>query len=110
MEEEQWYDEHESCHECKNRDDQHNMTTCIYNGITNQALRDQYDKLGRKDRTVENMVSMTVSGELSRENTMAYANTSNTAIHAIKSFHKKPSPISNKDPNINAINMTGPLM
>ena len=93
MEEEQWCEEHESCHECKNRDYQQNMTTLIYNGITDKALRDEYDRLGRKDRTVEIMLSMAVSRELSKENAMAYANTSNTAIHAIKSFHKKPNPI-----------------
>ena len=75
--------------ECKNRDYQHNMTTLIFNGITEQALRDEYAKLGRKDRTVENMVSLAVSRELSNENTMTYANTNNTAIHAIKSFHNK---------------------
>ena len=74
------------------------MTTLIYNGISDQALRDEYDKLGRKDRTVENMVSMAVSRELSKENAMAYANTSNTAIHAIKSFNKKPNPTSSKTP------------
>ena len=60
------------------------MTTLIYNGISDQALRDEYDKLSRKDRTVENMVSMAVSRELSKENAMAYANTNNTAILAIK--------------------------
>ena len=49
------------------------MTTLIYNGITDQALRDEYDKLGRKDITVENMVSMAISRELSKENAMAYA-------------------------------------
>ena len=37
MEEDQWCEEHESCQECKNRDYQHNMTTLIYNGITDQA-------------------------------------------------------------------------
>ena len=73
MEEEQWCEEHESCHECK-RDYQHNMNTLIFYGITNQALRYEYDKLGRKDRTVKNMVRMAVSRELSKENTMAYAN------------------------------------
>ena len=63
------------------------MTMLIYNGISDQALRDEYDKLHRKDRTVDNMVSMAVSRELSKENAMAYANTNNnTAIHAIKSF------------------------
>ena len=60
------------------------MTTLIYNGISDQALRDEYDKLNRKDRTVENMVSMAVSRELSKENATAYANTSNdTTIHAV---------------------------
>ena len=98
MEEEQWCEEQESCQECKNRNYQCNMTTLIYNGITDQALRDEYGKLGRKDRTVENMVSMAVSRELSKENAMAYARTINTAIHAVKSFHKKPGPISNKKP------------
>ena len=67
MEEEQWCEEHGSCHECKNRDYQHNMTTLIYNGISDQALRDESDKLGRKARTVENMVSMAVSRELSKK-------------------------------------------
>ena len=37
------------------------MTTLIYNGISDQDLRDEYDKLGRKDKTVENLVSMAVS-------------------------------------------------
>ena len=72
------------------------MTTLIYNGITDQALRDECDKLGRKDRTVENMVSMAVSRELSKENAMTYASTSDSAIHAIKSFHNKPTSVSNK--------------
>ena len=67
-----------SCHECKNRDYQHNMTTLIYNGISDKVLRDEYDKVGRKERTVENMVSMVVSRELFKENSMAYANTNNT--------------------------------
>ena len=98
MEEEQWCEEHGSYPECKNRDYQHNMTTLIYNGISDQALRDKYDKLGRKDRTVENMVSMVVSRKLSKENTMAYANTNNTAIHAIKSIKKKPNITSSKKP------------
>ena len=53
MEEEQWCEEHGGCPECKDRDYQHNMTTLIYNGISDQALRDEYDKLNRKDRTVE---------------------------------------------------------
>ena len=44
------------------------------------------------------MVSMAGSRELCKENAMAYATTSNTAIHAVKSFHKKPNPISNKRP------------
>ena len=96
MEEEQWCEEHGSCHECKDRDYQQNMTTLIYNGISDKTLRDEYDKLGRKDRTVKNMVSMMVSRELSKENAMAYTNTSNTATHAIKSFHKKPNPLSSK--------------
>ena len=65
MEDEQWCEEHESCQECRNRDYQYNRTTLIYNGITDQALRDEYDKLGRKDRTVENVVNMAVSRELS---------------------------------------------
>ena len=72
------------------------MTTLIYNGISDQALKDEYDKLGRKDRTVENMVSMVVSRELPKENAMAYANTNNTAIHSIKSFNKKSNPASSK--------------
>ena len=96
MEEEQWCEEHGGCPECKNRDYQHNMTTLIYNGINDQALRDEYDKLGRKDRTVENMVSMAISRELSTENAMVYTNTNNTAIHAIKSINKKPNITSNK--------------
>ena len=100
MEEEQWCEEHGGCPECKNRDYQHNMTTLIYNGISDQALRDEYDKLSRKDRTVENMVSMVVSRELSKENAMAYANTNNTAIHAIKSINKKPNITSSKKPKI----------
>ena len=78
------------------------MTTLIYNGITDQALRDKYDKLGRKDKMVEKMVSMAVSRELSKENAMAYANTNNTAIHAIKSFHNKSRLVSNKGLKINA--------
>ena len=99
MEEEQWYEEHGGCHECKNRDYQHNMTTLIYNGISDQALRDEYDKLDRKDRAVENMVSMAVCRELSKENATAYANTTNnTAIHEIKSFNKKPISTSCKTP------------
>ena len=53
-----WCEEHESCQECRNSDFQQNITTLIYNGITDQALRDEYDKLGRKGRTLENMVSM----------------------------------------------------
>ena len=73
-----------SCHECKNKDYQLNMTTLIYNGISDQPLRGEYDMLDRKDRTVENMVSMALRRELSKENAMAYANTNNTAIHAIK--------------------------
>ena len=72
------------------------MTTLNYNGITDQALRDEYGKLGRKDRTVENMLSMTVSRELYKDIAMAYANISNIAIHAIKSFLKKLKPVSNK--------------
>ena len=56
-------EEHESHQEFKNRDYQCNMITLIYNDITDQALRDEYEKLGRKDRTVENMVSMAVSRE-----------------------------------------------
>ena len=43
------------------------MTTLIYNGFMDQTLRNEYDKLGRKDRTVENMVSMAVSRKLSKE-------------------------------------------
>ena len=39
---------------------------------------------------------MAVSRKLSKENAMAYANTSNTAIHTIKSFHNKPKSVSNK--------------
>ena len=95
MEEEQWCEEHGGCPECKNRDYQCNMTTLIYNGINDQSLRDEYDKLGRKNRTVENMVSMTVSRELSKENAMAYANTNNTTIHEIK-INKKPNITSSK--------------
>ena len=71
------------------------MTTLVYNGITGQAPRDEYDKLGRKDRTVENMVGMAVSRELSKENAVAYANISNKSINAVKSFHIKPNSISN---------------
>ena len=74
------------------------MITLIYNGISDQALRDEYDKLGRKDRTVENMVSMAVSRKLSKENAMAYANTNNTTIHAIKSLNRKPYPMASKRP------------
>ena len=59
------------------------------------SLRDKYDKLGRKDRTVENMVSMAVSRELSKENVMAYASRSNTAIHTVKSFNNRPNSMSN---------------
>ena len=98
MEEEQWCEEHGGCHECKNRDYQCNMITLIYNGISDQALKAEYDKLARKDRTVENRVSMAVRRELSKENAMAYANTSNTAIHTIKSLNKKPNPTSSKRP------------
>ena len=94
--EEQRCEEHEGCHECKNKNYQHNMTTLIYNGISGQVLRDGCDKLCRKDRTVENMVSMAVSRELSKENVMAYVNTNNTAIHTITSFNKKPNPTSSK--------------
>ena len=72
------------------------MTTLIYNGISEQALRDEYDKLSRKERAVENMVSMAVSRELSKENAIAYANTNNTAIHAVKSINKKPNITSSK--------------
>ena len=74
------------------------MTALIYNGISDQALKDEYDKLGRKDRTVENMVSMVVSRELYKESAIAYPNTSNSAIHAVKSFHKKPNLTSSKRP------------
>ena len=99
MEEEQWCEEHGGCPECKNRDYQCNMTTLIYNGLSDQALGDEYDKLSRKDRTVENMVSMAVSRELSKENAIAYAKTNNnTAIHAIKPLNKKPNLTSNKKP------------
>ena len=45
---------------------------------------------------MENMVSMAVSRELSKENTMAYASTSHTVIHAVKSFHNIPKSVSNK--------------
>ena len=95
MEEEQWGEEHGNCQECRDRDYQYNMTTLIYNGIIDQALRDEYDKWGRKDRTVENMVGMAVSRELSKGNAEAYANISNAAIHAVKSFHNKPNSMSN---------------
>ena len=98
MEEEHWCEEHGGCPECKNRDYQCNMTTLIYNGISDQALRDEYDKLSKKDRTVENMVSMAVSRELSKENAMSCANTNKTAIHAIKSINKKPGITSSKKP------------
>ena len=99
MEEEQRCKEHGGCPECKNRDYQHSMTTLIYNGISDKTLRDEYDKLNRKDRTVENMVSMAVSREQSKENATAYANTNNdTAIQAIKPFNKKPNFTSNKKP------------
>ena len=54
--------------------------------------------LGRKDRTVENMVSMVVSRELPKENAMANANTNNTAIHAIKSINKNTNITSSKKP------------
>ena len=70
------------------------MTTLIYSGIIDKALEDEYEKQGKKDRTVENMVGMTVSRELSKENVVAYASTSNTAIHAVKSFHNKPNSMS----------------
>ena len=79
MEEEQWCEEHGNCQECRDRDYQYNMTTLIYNGITDQVLRDEYDKQGRKDRTMENMVGMAVSRELSKGNAEAYANISNAA-------------------------------
>ena len=110
MEEEQWCEEHGGCHECKNMDYQCNMTTLIYNGFSDQALRDEYDKLGRKDRTVENMVSMAVSRELSKENAMAYANTNNTAIHTVKSFNKKPNITSSKKLKMNAVNVVGSMI
>ena len=100
MEEEQWCEKHGGCPECKKRDYQCKMITLIYNGISDQALRDEYDKLSRKDRTVENMVSMAVSRELSKENAMAYTNTNNIAIHGIKSINKKPNITSSKKPKI----------
>ena len=84
------------------------MTTLIYNGISDQALTDEYDKLSRKDRTMENMVSMEVGRELSKENAMAYADTNSTAIHTIKSFNKKPNPTSSKKPK-NKCNKCGRL-
>ena len=98
MEEEQWCEEYGGCPECKNRDYQCNMTTLIYNGVSDQALRDEYDKLSRKDRTVENIISMAVSGELSKENAIAYTNTNNTATHTIKPIKKKPNSTSSKKP------------
>ena len=69
-------------------------------GSVTRLLRDEYDKLNRKNRTVENMVSMAVSRELSKENATAYTYTNNdTAIHAIKPFSKKkPNFTSNKKP------------
>ena len=110
MEEEQWCKEHESCQECKNRDYQCNMTTLIYNGITDKALRDEYDKLVGKDRTVTNLVSMAVSTELSKENATDYASTSNEAIHAMKSFHRNLNQYQTKDMTTNAINVADPMM
>ena len=103
-------EEHGGCPECKNRDYQHNMTTLIYNGVSDQALRDEYDKLSRKDRTVENMLSMAVSRELSKENAIAYANTNNTAIHAIKPIKKKPNITSSKKPKTNAVNVADSMI
>ena len=41
------------------------MPTFIYSGITDKNLREEYDKLGRKDRTVEYLVGLTVSRESS---------------------------------------------
>ena len=69
------------------------MTTLIYNSITDQAYRDEYDNVGRKDRTVENIVNKVVSRVLSRENGGAYASTNNTAIYEVKSLHKKKTNI-----------------
>ena len=63
-EDKQWCDEHESCQDCRNRDYQCNMTTHLQWHHW-QALRDECDKLGRKDRTAENMKNMAVSRELS---------------------------------------------
>ena len=71
------------------------MITLIYKGINDQVLKGEYNKLGRKERTVENMISMAVSRELSNENAMAYGSTSNTAIHTVKSFHNRPDSMSN---------------
>ena len=44
------------------------MTTLVYNGITEQTLVDVYNKVGRKDRTVANMVNMAVKRELPKGN------------------------------------------
>ena len=61
------------------------MTTLIYNGFTDQVLGEDCNKMGRKDRTEENMVNVAISRELSTENSDAYAKASNTAIHGVVS-------------------------
>ena len=43
-----------------------NMATLIYNGIIDQVLKDEYDKLERKDRTIQNMVNMAVRRHLKK--------------------------------------------
>ena len=54
------------------------------NSIIDQALKDEYKKLERKGRTVENMVNMAVSRELSKDNTKVYSSIGSTTIPAIK--------------------------
>ena len=56
------------------------------------------------------MVSIVVSRELFKENCVAYASTSNTAIHAVKSFHKNLTQCQMKDLKINAMNVAGTMM
>ena len=60
------------------------MSTLIYNGTIDQALKDKYDEVRRKGRTVENMMIMAVSREVSLEKDEAYASTRNINFHAVK--------------------------
>ena len=45
MKEEQWHEEDKNCQDSRNRHFQCNMTTVIYNGITDETLWDEHDKL-----------------------------------------------------------------